>query len=128
MIIHIETIEHSVQNYETVGNYWEDENGVLQIRVSEMNNEMYNGMVATHELIEFLLTRHKGVKEEVITKFDLEYEEKRKRGEVEELSEPGFDNNSPYLLEHSFATSVELGMCAMAGISWNDYNKKVESL
>jgi hypothetical protein len=90
-----------------------------------MNNEMFNGMVAVHELVEFLLCRHKGISEEAITKFDIKFEKKRKKGNDDE---PGFDNKAPYRNEHTAATAVEMIMCSSAGISWNDYGNKINSL
>ncbi len=125
MEVVIKTIPHKDHRYETVGDYWEDENGVLQIRVSEMKNEMFNGMVAVHELVEFLLCRKNGVSEEAITKFDIAFEKKRKKGNVDE---PGFDNKSPYRKEHTAATAVEMIMCVASGVSWTNYDQKVNSL
>lgn len=125
MKINIETIPHESQRYETVGDYWYDEQGVLQIRVSDMGNTKYERMVVIHELIEQSLTEWAGITEEQIMEFDLKFEEKR---EEENVDEPGFDNNAPYLVQHTFATSVELGMCALAGISWTDYDNTVINL
>jgi hypothetical protein len=125
MEIHIKTIPHNLQNYPTVGDYWTDENGVLQIRVSEMNDFFYNGMVMVHELIEWLLCRKAGITEKKITDFDLKFEIERQEGN---LDEPGFAPNAPYIKQHSFATSVELGMCAMAGVDFMEYDKKVNEL
>lgn len=125
MKIIIETIPHKSHRYETVGDYWEDPDGTLQIRVSEMKNEMYNGMVAVHELVEFLLCRANGIKEQDITDFDMWFESKRKRGNTDE---PGFHPIAPYVKEHTIATAVELMMCSGANISWSRYDKKVNSL
>lgn len=125
MEIHINTIPHDQQSYETVGNYWTDENGVLQIRVSEMNDFFHEGMVMAHELIEWLLCKKAGITEKEITDFDLKFESARVEGN---LDEPGFSPDAPYIKQHSFATSVELGMCAMAGVDFMEYDKKVNSL
>lgn len=125
MKIVIETIPHKDQRYNTCGDYWQDADGTLQIRVSEMKNEMYNGMIAVHELVEFLLCRANGIKEEDITDFDLWFEAKRKRGNHDE---PGFHPTAPYLKEHTIATAVELMMCQGANLSWYRYDKKVNSL
>ncbi len=40
MDIHIKTVPHKEQRYNTVGDYW-IEDRVIQIRVSEMGNEDY---------------------------------------------------------------------------------------
>lgn len=125
MEIHIKTIPHSDHRYETVGDYWEDENGVLQVRVSDMGNEFYEQMVICHELIEWFLCKKAGITEKEITDFDLKFESERQSGN---LDEPGFSPDAPYVKQHSFATSVELGMCAIAGVDFIEYDKKVNEL
>ena len=61
MKINIETIPHSDQRYPTVGDYWDDENGVIQVRVSDMKDWRYEALVVMHELIEMFLTKHRGI-------------------------------------------------------------------
>lgn len=125
MKIIIETINHADQAYPTVGNYWMDEDGVMQIRVSKLNNPFYEGMIAVHELVEWLLCIKAGIPEKEITDFDLKFEAERKEGNFDE---PGFEINAPYYRQHCFATSVELGMCAMAGEDFKLYDKTVNEL
>jgi len=127
MEIHIKTIPQENHRYETIGDYWYDTEGVLQVRVTEMP-EIYAKMVIVHELIEEALTKHRGCTEQEIMDFDLYYESRRKQGLVDNISEPGFDNNAPYLKEHTLSTSVEMQMCALAGISWNDYDNFISRL
>ena len=55
MKILIETIKHSEQRYPTVGDYWTDSDGTLQVRVSEMGDDRYALLVAVHEVIEAFL-------------------------------------------------------------------------
>ena len=126
--INIKVIPHDHQRYETVGDYWYDSEGILQIRVSDVGDEMYHKLVVIHELVEEAITKHNGISEQQIMDFDLYYEARRKQGFVPEDSEAGFDTNAPYRLAHSFATGVELGICAMANIDWNEYDKKLNSL
>lgn len=126
--ISIEIIPHGQQRYETPGDYWYDEDGVLQVRVSDLGNHMYERMVIIHELIEETLTRQKGISEQAITDFDVMYEKKRQQGLHSDTDEPGFDNESPYLLEHTLATAVEMQMCALAGIKWNEYSDAFKDL
>jgi hypothetical protein len=128
MKINILTIHIDNMRYPTVGDYWYDDEGILQVRVADMGNEFYEKMVVIHELIEEALTKKKGIPEQTITDFDLYYEERRKQGLVPEDSEPGFDGNAPYLMEHTLATSTEMAMCALSGESWMDYDRTVMSL
>jgi len=128
MEIHIKTIPGERQRYETVGDYWYDDEGILQVRVSDMGNEFYEKMVVIHELIEEALTKKRGLTEPEIMAFDEAFERARKMGLRTEDEEPGFHNDAPYLREHTLATSVEMMMCALAGESWTDYNRTVMNL
>ena len=73
--MHIETIPHQIQRYPTVGDYWLDETGVEQIRVSEMMDWRYEVLVAVHEIVEMALTRQRNIAEEAITEFDIKFEQ-----------------------------------------------------
>ena len=125
MEIHIKTIPHSRQRYETVGDYWLDRKGVLQIRVSNMKSEISEQLVAIHELVEFVMCKWRELDIKEIDKFDKEFEAKRKKGNTDE---PGFDPKAPYRNEHAMATAVELMICSKLGIPWKEYEAKVNSL
>lgn len=126
--INIESIPQSAQRYNTIGDYWYDEAGVLQVRVTEMQSEIYSKMVIIHELVEEAITKHRGLTEPEILAFDTYYETKRKMGMVSEDSEPGFCNEAPYLREHTLATGIEMMMCALAGESWSDYEQTLNNM
>jgi hypothetical protein len=128
MEIRIKTIPIEQMRYPSVGDYWYDPQGVLEVRVAEMGNELYHKMVVIHELIEEALTKHRGLSEQDIMAFDLYYEKRREQGLVPADSEPGFDPNAPYLREHTLATSVEMMMCALSGESWTEYDRTVMNL
>lgn len=125
MEIHIKTIPHSQQRYETVGDYWYDRKGILQIRVSKMDTSISEQLVAVHELVEVIMCLHKGVKISDIDKFDNEFEAKRKKGNNDE---PGFDRNAPYRNEHAIATAVELIMCGYLDVPWQEHELQVNFL
>lgn len=125
MKINIQTISHKDQRYETVGDYWIDSDGTWQIRVSEMGNWKYELAVALHELWEYALCLDRGIKEEDITKFDIEFEKNRKEGNIDE---PGDDKNAPYVKEHCSATGIERLFIAEIGENWKNYDEAVYSL
>lgn len=125
MEIHIKTIPHSKQRYSTVGDYFVDKKGVLQIRISNMKSEISEQIVAVHELVEVIMCNWKGIRIKDIDNFDIEFEKKRKKGN---LDEPGFDPKSPYRNEHAIATAVELMICAHLNISWKEYEEKINKL
>lgn len=124
--IQIESIPHESQRYPTVGDYWDDENGVEQIRVSEMGDWRYELLVAVHELIEKALTKHRGIAEEHISTFDINFENARAEGRA--IGEPGDHPHAPYRNEHFFATNLERLLAAELDVDWFEYDRHVESL
>lgn len=120
-IISVSVIPHEDQNYETVGDY-ETIDGTMLVRVSDMGNSDYEFLVAIHELVEAKLCQKRGISDGEITAFDVEFEDKRKPGDI---SEPGDDRASPYSNEHCIATAVERLLCASLGLSWRDYEQAV---
>lgn len=121
----IKTIPHSEQRYDTSGDYWIDAMGVHQFRISSMGNEDYEFLVMVHELIEQYLTQKRGITEQSITEFDVQYEKDRPEGDT---SEPGDSLESPYQNEHNLATGIERILCAAMGIKWEDYDSSVVDL
>lgn len=129
MEIHIKTIPNDKMRIPGgVGDYWYDSEGILQIRVVELGDEFMEKSIVVHELIEEALTKKRGLLEPEIQAFDEYYEHRLKMGLVPEDSEPGHDPNSPYKNEHCFAESVEMGMFALAGLSWTEYENKINSI
>jgi hypothetical protein len=126
MKIVVETIPHDKQRYPTVGDYWEDSDGTVQVRVSEMEDWRYVILVAVHELVEMMLTRQRGIDEETISKFDIAFEHARGHGTCH--GEPGDAHDSPYKREHFFATNVERLLCAELGVDWATYEHHVDHL
>lgn len=126
MKMHIESIPHETQRYPTVGDYWLDTDGVEQIRVSSMPDWRYEALVVVHELVEMILTRHRDIQEEIISKFDIEFEESREKGLV--AGEPGDHVHSPYRKEHFFATNLERLLAAELDVDWFEYDRFVDAL
>jgi hypothetical protein len=119
MKIVIETIPHEAQRYDTVGDWWFDPDGSLQIRVSAMGDEQAEQLVAVHELVEVILCQARGVSTEAVDAFDLNYHD---------AGEPGDSPSAPYRDEHCFATAVERMLCAAMGRSWSAYDDLVSAL
>jgi hypothetical protein len=125
MRINIEVIPHERQRYPTVGDYWM-EDGVQQVRVSQMPDWRYEILVAVHEIVELAIARHREISEEMISKFDIEFE--RTRSTLARLGEPGDHPESPYRREHFFATSLERLLAAELNVDWFQYEDCVDSL
>ena len=128
MNIHIQTIPHDQHRYPTCGDWWLDDKGDLQIRVSDMGNQDYEALVALHELVEVLLCNKRGITTEQVDKFDKTYEKKRKAGLKSYQGEPGDHPYAPYKKEHFFATNIEALMSAELGVDWQTYEKTIDEL
>jgi hypothetical protein len=128
MKIEIEIKPKDQLRYDTVGDYFYKPDGTLRFEIADTGTEFYTKLILIHEIVEEALTKYKGITEQQITDFDLYYEKRRAQGLVPENSEPGFDNNAPYLFEHILASSVEMVMCSHAGLSWTDYDYAINNL
>jgi hypothetical protein len=127
--VRIKTIPHDFQEYDTVGNYWRDADdcggAVLEIRVSRMRDRRHEFLIALHELIEAFLCERRGIPFARITRFDIEYESNRGKGEP---VEPGASARAPYRREHQFAERVERIVARELGVDWQQYNRAVARL
>ena len=125
MKIQLRTIPHSEQRYETVGDWENLPEGSLRISVSDMGNDDYAFLVAIHELVEVWLCNRRGITDEAVSAFDIEYEKNRPEGDE---SEPGDHPDAPYRKEHFFATNIERMIALELGVDWAQYDKAVMSL
>jgi hypothetical protein len=126
--VRIKTIPHHIQEYDTVGNYWRDISGgdeVLEIRVSRMSDRRYEFLVALHELIEAFLCDWRRIPFAKITRFDIQFEASRRRGD---RNEPGDSIQAPYRVEHQFAERVERMVARELEVEWPKYNRAVERI
>ena len=123
--IQIRVIPHNKQRYETIGDYFFDKKGGLQVRVSDLGDWRYNLAVIIHELIESGLCLVRGISFQDIDKFDMRFERERSAGLHSSDEEPGFSPNAPYLKEHRFATRIEKQLIKEFDINWDDYDKEV---
>ena len=125
MKINLETIPHDQQRYPTVGDYWEEADSV-QVRVSGLKDWRYEILVSVHELVEWALTKQRGISEADITEFDIAFESSREQRLV--IGEPGDSPQAPYRKEHFFATNLERLFAAELGVDWHEYEHYVDEL
>ena len=125
MTISIKTIPHRHQRYETIGDWFTDRNGNLQIRVSAMSDWRYEFLVALHELVEWALCRQDGVSQHQVDVFDRRFEKERLPGNYDE---PGDAPKAPYQTQHCIATGVERIAAACLGVCWSKYEAELNSL
>jgi hypothetical protein len=104
---------------EGVGDYLRLPNGNKLVKVyCQDNSEKWRRwafMCAMHELTEFELCDHRGIKEEDIDKFDAWYLSKGWEGE------PGDHAFSVYKKEHRSAEMVERYLAEQFGLDWHEY-------
>jgi hypothetical protein len=129
MRVVIETLPHEEQRYPTAGDWWVDEVGTWQIRVSELGNEKMEFLIGIHELVEMALCLNAGITTDEVDEFDKQYEERRSENDsVWPWPEPGDDKSSPYYHQHQYATGVERQLAAELHVDWDEYDKVVQAL
>lgn len=128
MKIFIETIHHKNQPYDTVGNWWFNVDGDLEIRVSDMGNPDYEFLVASHEMKEAKLCQKHGITEKQVSEFDEQFERERKQGLHSNEDEPGDDPYAPYKDFHFLATSMERIEAQALNVSWKEYEETILAL
>ena len=123
--IEIETIPHSRQRYDTVGDWFFKPDATWKINVSDLADWRYELLVAVHELVEMGLCNDRGITAQRIDRFDIAYENNRLPGDT---TEPGDATDAPYRNEHCAATGIERILAAHLGIDWSDYEKTINEL
>jgi hypothetical protein len=96
--------------------------------VSNLKNDNYEFLIALHELVEYKLITEKGIRIEDIDRFDKKFEADRLKGKHSKEAEPGDALDSPYRLEHQFATYIEGLMAVKLGVDWIKYSQAVLKL
>ncbi len=130
MRIVIETIPHASQRYPTIGDYWVDPDGTMQVRVSDFASVVptsdfarnYAVLIALHEVVEQVLCLQRGIEEAAITAFDMAH----LTGEWSD--DPGHCPDAPYHREHVFAECLERLFAAELGVNWQAYTAAIEAL
>lgn len=119
MKITIETISHQDQRYPTVGDWFYSKAGDLNIKVSQMNDEDMELLVAFHELVEAILCKANGVTQEQVDEYDMNF-----AGD----GEPGDADSAPYHDEHVLAECLERLLAQEMGVRWRHYEDAIAEL
>lgn len=107
----------------SLGDYWYDESGVLQVRVAEMENRDFETLIAVHEILEENGTRRRGLTEPEIQAFDEMWDKEQQEGKHPADAEPGFDPRAPYLHEHTASDATERFYLAFWGLDFSSYEQ-----
>lgn len=113
----IETIPHSKQRYETIGDWKIDKAGNIKIKVSSLGDWRFEFLVGIHELIEVVLCRHRGITGQSVDEFDMSHLD---------LDEPGEDPQAPYHKEHMLAMDIERMLASELSVDWEEYSKAID--
>ena len=120
MEIHIKSIPKEQHRYDTSGDYWYGENGVLEVRITEMEKRSME-LVLLHELVEHFITEHQGITHEEIDKFDKAYEAARLSND----GEPGDAPDCPYKDAHLFAIAIEMLLANKLEVDWLEHDNRI---
>lgn len=123
--INIEAIPQNLHRYFTLGDYWEDEDGGLQVRVSDIGDEYCQLAIAIHEIVEWYLLKKKGIKEPDVMAFDIQFEKEVLEGKHKDIEGPGDHPDAPYKNEHRFAENIERQIILGLGMDWFEYEKVI---
>ena len=92
------------------------------ITVAKLKDWRWMFLVLVHELVEFALCCHRGIKNRDITAWDRKFEALREPGNTDE---PGNDPNCLYRAEHRFATRIERLVAKELAVDWKEYDKEI---
>lgn len=121
MNIHVMTVARDKMRPEVDGADWFfDEKGDLQVRICPMTDWRYEALLAVHEMTEALMCMHNGVSQVSVDRFDQEFDKTHQFD-----SEAGDDPNSPYKIEHTFATAIERILAGVFKINWASYDNEL---
>lgn len=139
-LVTVDTVEHTSQRYDTWAD-WEVDWMVdlddpidvqpvpnLKVTVSRVNNWRYEYLSFLHEFLEATLCLHLGISQAQVDHFDIDYEERRMKGErwaacgCEITDDPGSDLHAPYRVAHLYAESVEYGLAKLLEVDPKEYD------
>ena len=118
-MIRIDKVPHSMQRYDTVGDWVFSTQGDLYLIVSHLYNRDYENLVALHEMIEALLCQARGITGDMVDTWDKDHFDH---------PDPGSIPQCPYFREHMFATCVERLMAAELEVNWDEYEAALEAI
>ncbi len=119
--INIKFIDGDEQRYKTCGDYWETETSI-EIRITKQVEDKRNLLVMLHEIVEYALCSNRNIKEEDITKYDLEWEDRLEP----KADEPGNESDCIYKVEHRISENFERQFAEYLNIDWFDYENNLK--
>jgi hypothetical protein len=126
MNIIAKVIPESEQRKEVNGADWYfDESGDMQVRVSPMSDWRYEVALMLHEIFEAALCKDKGIPEPKVAEFDMAYD-------IAHPNQPdlnaGDEPDAPYVHEHNYATVVDRLFIGACGLYWKKYDDELATV
>lgn len=100
-----------------------DQAGDLQVRVSKMSDWRYETCLGIHEAVEAVLCKHNGVTVAQVDAFDQPFEDVK-----DNVTNVGDKTDAPYRREHSFATAAERIVAAELDVPWQEYDDELAKI
>ena len=97
----------------SLGDYWVDEHGILQIRAVEMPDLMFSHYILVYEYFEAIRCYRDGVSLESIEKWDADHPDD---------DDPGSLEGCPYKTYHDNSLMLERLACLQDGYTWEEYD------
>lgn len=122
--IMVGVIPHKNQAYDTCGDYYSlnflgNEGTYDNYVISKLKLGWKAELaVLVHEIVEFQLCKEAGIKEQDITKFDIE----------SGLDDPGNSKLAPYHKQHKIAERIERQIIKGLGLNWKEYEDCINNL
>lgn len=116
-----QAIPHKEQDYDTIGDYKETDDGWL-FTVSQMRADS-EFLVFVHELVEWYLVLKKGISNKDIVAFDKKFKKEQVEGLHPDIDEPGNSPDCPYKDEHFFAANIERILADKLGLDWEEHDR-----
>lgn len=126
--INIQVIAHKEQACGITGEWWTDENGVVQIRVSRLGDIRAEALHIAHEVVEWAASVGDplAMDDDLTNVQDEKFLKLRREGKLPKgHEEVGFGPNCLYAKGHHLGTATELILCQNLGLNWIDYDNRV---
>ena len=106
--------------------FW-DSLGNLQVRISPIDGGDWRdeALLAVHEIVEALISKHLGVSQQAVDAFDTAYD--KAHPDQPDLN-AGDDPLAPYDRAHTMATACERAMAFALDVQWGEYDQRLATL
>jgi hypothetical protein len=125
MNIHVTIIANDQHRPGIGGADWQfDQNGDLNVRISQMIDPRYEVTLAIHEIVEAVLCAFHGITDKEVDAYDIP----RDLADPANTCNRGDEVDCPYRAEHNAATACERVVAGELGVPWRDYDNELSRL